>query len=257
MLNELPNTFVSVQYHTSGSGNFAWANTRWHYYYQSGDGVPLTWFDAAVKRLGAQPTDEQQYTWYMSAYNTRHAVATDVSLALTAVQTSTNTYQLGVTVSQDAGGVAKTVIVHVLQLLDKYPSSTDLRYRNCGRQHLEQLVSLTPGTSQTFNVSFTLAATAVANLQNVKFLAFAQIPSTTRQPIWNATYIGYPFPQPSVMGDVDGDLDVDLADLAALLATYGLCEGDTGYVEAADFEDNDCIDLADLAALLSNYGYGG
>ena len=64
--------------------------------------------------------------------------------------------------------------------------------------------------------------------------------------------------QPPVLGDVDGDRDVDLSDLAALLATYGLCDGDAGYNPAADFaNDDDCVTIADLAALLSNYGYAG
>jgi hypothetical protein len=55
-------------------------------------------------------------------------------------------------------------------------------------------------------------------------------------------------------GDVNGDSIVDLQDLAALLSSYGLCEGDEGYNVAADFDNDDCITLADLATLLSRYG---
>ena len=52
--------------------------------------------------------------------------------------------------------------------------------------------------------------------------------------------------------DLDGDGDVDLADLAQLLAHYGVTSG-------ASFEDGDIdgdgdVDLADLAALLAEYG---
>jgi len=61
---------------------------------------------------------------------------------------------------------------------------------------------------------------------------------------------------PPCVGDLDGDGDVDLLDLAALLASYGLCDGDPGYVAAADFDGDDCVTLSDLAALLSNYGMG-
>jgi hypothetical protein len=64
-------------------------------------------------------------------------------------------------------------------------------------------------------------------------------------------------PEEAVPGDVDGDGDVDLADLQALLATYGKCVGDPGYNPGADFDDDGCITLNDLATLLSNYGYGG
>jgi hypothetical protein len=257
LMNELPDTFVSVQYHTSGSANFPWVNTRWNYYYQTDDGTPLVWFDGMVKRLGSYDNDSQMYTWYTEAYNTRMAVATDISIALTGVQTGTNTYEIGITVAQDGDIGPRNLILHVLQVLDNYPSSTDHRYRNCARQHQELQISTVPGESDTYTMSFTLAATDVANITNVKIVAFAQRIGTNPKAIMNAAVMPYPFVSPAVVGDVDGDRDVDLSDLAALLSSYGLCEGDPGYLEAADFVDNDCVDLADLAALLANYGYGG
>ena len=55
-------------------------------------------------------------------------------------------------------------------------------------------------------------------------------------------------PQPC-FGDLDGDQDVDLSDLAGLLANYGqaeVCEGDLDC-------DGD-VDLGDLSALLAVYG---
>jgi len=55
-------------------------------------------------------------------------------------------------------------------------------------------------------------------------------------------------------GDVNGDSIVDLEDLAALLSSYGLCEGEEGYNAAADFDNDNCITLADLARLLPRYG---
>jgi len=60
----------------------------------------------------------------------------------------------------------------------------------------------------------------------------------------------------AIPGDVDGDGDVDLADLAALLSAYGACTGDPDFNPAADFDNSGCVDLADLATLLSNYGVG-
>ena len=53
-------------------------------------------------------------------------------------------------------------------------------------------------------------------------------------------------------GDLDGDDDVDLADLAQLLANYGTTSGATYH--DGDLDGDGDVDLADLAALLAVYG---
>jgi len=58
-----------------------------------------------------------------------------------------------------------------------------------------------------------------------------------------------------LLGDLDGDGDVDLGDLAILLANYGVM-GDAQY-EDGDLDADGDVDLADLAALLSVYGTTG
>ena len=57
-----------------------------------------------------------------------------------------------------------------------------------------------------------------------------------------------------LVGDIDGDCDVDLSDLAELLARYGACSGDPQYLMAADLDASGCINISDLAALLAHYG---
>ncbi|MEP0848472.1 MAG: hypothetical protein HRF50_16825 [Phycisphaerae bacterium] len=59
---------------------------------------------------------------------------------------------------------------------------------------------------------------------------------------------------PGCPGDLDGDGDVDLADLSALLTNYGTPSGaDPG---DGDLDGDGDVDLADLSALLENFGAG-
>jgi hypothetical protein len=57
---------------------------------------------------------------------------------------------------------------------------------------------------------------------------------------------------PACPGDLDGDSDVDLSDLAILLANYGTTSG-AAYTDG-DLDGDGDVDLADLAALLAVYG---
>ena len=59
------------------------------------------------------------------------------------------------------------------------------------------------------------------------------------------------------VGDVDGDNDTDLSDLAALLAAYCTHPGDPRWNPNADFDGDGHVGLSDLAYLLADYGCGG
>lgn len=66
---------------------------------------------------------------------------------------------------------------------------------------------------------------------------------------------------PQCASDMTDDGKVDLSDLATLLSSYGLCDGDPGYIPQADLTGagdvpDGCVDLPDLAALLADYGCG-
>ncbi|MCA9243194.1 MAG: hypothetical protein KDA32_04505, partial [Phycisphaerales bacterium] len=56
------------------------------------------------------------------------------------------------------------------------------------------------------------------------------------------------------IGDVDFDNDVDLGDLAGLLAAFGANLGDPAYNAQADLDLDGSIGLGDLAGLLANFG---
>ncbi|MEP0845308.1 MAG: hypothetical protein HRF50_00645 [Phycisphaerae bacterium] len=57
-----------------------------------------------------------------------------------------------------------------------------------------------------------------------------------------------------IPGDLDGDGEVDLADLSRLLSAFGTCVGDAAFDSGADLDADGCIGLADLSVLLTNFG---
>ncbi len=74
---------------------------------------------------------------------------------------------------------------------------------------------------------------------------------------WNLDDVeiwAYPPLPPDIEGDLDGDGDVDLADLSQLLEAYGACDGDAAYDPDADIDGDGCVGLGDLSALLTNFG---
>lgn len=65
---------------------------------------------------------------------------------------------------------------------------------------------------------------------------------------------GYFSNEVPIIGDVDGDGDVDASDLIALGEAYGSEPGDTNWDERCDFNDDNKVDASDIYDLSRNYG---
>jgi len=63
-----------------------------------------------------------------------------------------------------------------------------------------------------------------------------------------------PIPSPPCDGDVDGDGQVTLTDVALVLSAYGSRTGDPEFLPGADLDGDGEVGLGDLAVVLANYG---
>lgn len=247
-MDNFPEDIVSIQCWTTGTYSTAWTIWRKNYYHVSG--VPDTWFDGIIDRLGAYTNDNQQYNWYLSAVNARLAVPTDVTIDIERQEVAPQTYDVSTTVGIDANGQAKEMVVEVVQVLDYYPYSGDHQYRNCVRQDAPpETVTLNPGESATFVWRVTLQAENWDNKEDVKIVGWARVPGTSGpKEIYNAGQLQM---FPPIPGDLDHDGDVDLMDLSILLSHYGM--GGATY-EQGDINGDGNVNLTDLGILLSHYG---
>ena len=108
-----------------------------------------------------------------------------------------------------------------------------------------------------------ISHTGGSNRMGVASLMPIQIGSSPDTMLFNGALFGFIVPcnpgyRVSVIpdspcpGDLDGDNDVDLSDLAQLLANYGATSG--ANPEDGDMDGDGDVDLSDLAALLAVYG---
>ena len=99
------------------------------------------------------------------------------------------------------------------------------------------------------NPMFVSAATGDYSLQTDSPCIDAGDPNGYPDPDGTVADMGALYLDQGIVGDLNGDGQVALDDLAALLAEYGCTSGCT-----TDLDGDGDVDLSDLAALLANYG---
>jgi hypothetical protein len=176
MLDDYPDTFTVVQIHINDAYSTPWGNARAGFYGVSG--TPIAWFGGVLQCVGAYTNVTQQYNWYLQQYNTRRGISTDVVIDMTA--TGAGVVQVDTTVSRETGtGGDLTMRVYIVKVLDYWPA-TGGYHRNGFREAAASVdITLAPGESQLIQRTFVLDQIDEQNLDNVKFIAWAQVPSAS------------------------------------------------------------------------------
>jgi pimeloyl-ACP methyl ester carboxylesterase len=160
-----------------------------------------------------------------------------------------HTFDSGITLTADAiaieapAGSSATTSVSVSHVL---PSASGFTmFADGGDWPVDfdppQTGALLPGASEDVVVTVNIPPDAAGQEQSFTISAEADVDHGTRG------FVTLTVTATSVPGDLDGDGDVDLADLGILLASYDIDDG-------GDLDGDGDTDLADLGILLANYG---
>ena len=119
MLTVYPDTFVLVQIHTGGTAYILWGGQRAVFY--GLEGTPTAWINGIYERIGGG-TVSGLFSAYRTYYNNAMAQSTDVTIDLAAEPVGGTSYLVQANVCIEAGGVGKTMRVHMVQVQDNYPN---------------------------------------------------------------------------------------------------------------------------------------
>jgi hypothetical protein len=245
LIDNYADSFAVVEYHVSDAYAAAWGEARGGFYSIWSDGIPWFAYDGLF--------DAWPISMYEPNLQARLAVPAPVTMDVAVTPLSDDMYEIATDLCLEDTADAMTVRVYAVVVEDRWPTTPSYS-RNTFRVETPTAdILLEPG--RCYRDTREVRIDPGWNPDNVKVIAWAQAPlDHIPAEVYQAAKAYGPFDQ--LMGDVDGDGDVDLGDLAALLAAYETCDGDPLYNPAADLDDSGCIDLGDLAILLSVYGTG-
>lgn len=146
-------------------------------------------------------------------------------------------------VFEDGDGIFTPGVDQVIFSMDPdSPSLVPLPDRGPG----DLFTSKGGGTFEPYCMAEEIGLEPTDNLNMLDFVPCEHVLSCVYD--WAIGHVG------SCEGDINGDGQIDAADLSILLSAYGTCEGDPDYYPGADLTDDGCVSLADLATLLAHYG---
>lgn len=246
-----------LQWHVSDGFTTSVGNSRANNLYFV-PGTPTTWFNGTDQHVGANTNQSAMNAQYNTAAQNQFGLQPEASIEIDVVELpSQNGYDVTATITFPDDGQIRPAAIYLLRVRDHFPSAP--YYRNCVRDATTPIaVPGAPGATYTLSDEFVMGTTDLNDLENCRFVAFAQYYSPMNPPSWSnpggeiyqSAVVSYPFSPPPVAGDIDGDGVVGSVDLNLLLTAWDCDAGDCG---GADLTGDGVVGAEDLNILLGNW----
>jgi hypothetical protein len=231
-------TLAVVMYNVWDAYQQPWGLNRAEVFYNAiFPGTPTFVHDGLVR---ADP-----YSTYIADYYARQAIPTPVTMTIETQEPIPNRYEVTVETCLEAGADPMTLRIYTIGVEDHYPPLRPYDRNGFRTAAATEDISLLPGEChQKINTMIVFPHTVQ---ENVKFLAWAQDPSSTGPAeVHQAAIVAVPVAPPCPWDCGDSNGEVGINDFLAMLADWG-----SG--GACDFDD-DGVGITDFLALLANWG---
>ncbi len=237
--------FAPIQIHGADAYVTEWGDER--ILYCGVGSYPTTVQDGVLMRVGAYSV-----ATYISDFAARVDVPTDVTLELSGAVITGSTYQIDAVVGLEESGTAKSVRVHIVQVLDDYPSGS--YYRNCVMQGADaEDVYLEPGDVYAVQREMTFTSPSWDTPEDIRIVAWVQDVGefSDESEVFQAAVMPWPFEAPPETGDCNCDGMIDFFDIDPFVmamttpetyeATYPDCD-----LSTADCNLDGIVDFFDI-----------
>ena len=236
---------MAIQPHVGDSYAHGWCWDRWYFY--NGYYVPRVQVDGLYGLVGYT---EANYASLEEDMYERLAVPTDVTLELYGEVGRSQDFNVTIVIGLDPDGVAKTVRLHLQDVLWDWPYNTDERYNNGVKQGFELGdFELTPGETVTVTHTITFDDESWSNQDRIRIAAYVHDPQPAAPAeVYQSEMVQWPLDPPGCKGDVNSDEMVDIDDVFDVLSHWG--EGTGQY----DVNNDGIVDIDDLFDVLYLWG---
>lgn len=169
-----PETVVALQMHTLGVPVTAYGNSRIAAYNVTG--VPTVWYDGFIETgIVSISSDAENIAHFESVLTTALQEPCDVIIEILAMALGGQSYRFFALITTEPGGMARTVNVNAVDVLDHYPDPGLTSDRHCVRQGQVQTgVALTPGETVMLSFDFTFDADSWNQQDDIEVVVFVQ-----------------------------------------------------------------------------------